>query len=224
MTGIIALTGVNRGIGAALTTELLGRGWRVHGIGRARAPVTPSSDAYVHHDCDLSDLNQLAIVGAGIREPLDVVFNNAAVFGNGAYFARDFDPAAFEDALRINVVAPALLTRLLKPQLSETGRRLVVMMSTGNASLAGNVTGEMLAYRSSKSALNQVVRTMAAEWADDRITVAALNPGWVQTDMGGPSAPTSPEEAARDIVAFIEGAGADLSGRFVNPDGSDLPW
>ena len=100
------------------------------------------------------------------------------------------------------------------------------MMSTGNASLAGNTAGTMLGYRLSKSALNQAVRNLAAEWGAEGFTIAALNPGWVKTDMGGPDAEIAVEEAARQILTFVEEVSTrpDINGAFVNTDGSQLPW
>jgi NAD(P)-dependent dehydrogenase (short-subunit alcohol dehydrogenase family) len=65
---------------------------------------------------------------------------------------------------------------------------------------------------------------MAAEWGPQGLTVVALNPGWVRTDMGGPSAPMAVEAAANNILSFIRTADHRLNGAFVNTDGSSLPW
>lgn len=228
MTDKVAfLTGVSRGLGEALGKLFLQQGWRLVAIGRGEAPqwLIEAGSAALYIYCDLSDLDQVQGVAAAIEDDFDVIINSAAIFGGGAYYARDFSPVALETVLRTNVVAPALLARDLKPKLRPAGRRLVVMMSTGNASLAGNAGGEMLAYRLSKSALNQWVRTAAAEWRDERIGVFALNPGWLRTDMGGDAAPDSAEDGAAAVFRFVEEVASTLeSGAFVNTDGSPLPW
>src|SRR5205085_2660113 len=156
--------------------------------------------------------------------PLDVLVNSAATFGNQAFSMDALDPAAMMETFATNVVGPTILACALKPKLMLGRRRLIVMMSTGNASLAGNTAGKMVAYRASKSALNQIVRSMAAEWTGDGIVTVALNPGWVRTRMGGEQAPLSPGVAAQNIVSFVRAANAQQNGKFLNTDGSELPW
>ena len=221
----VLITGVSRGIGEALARRFLDMGWAVDGLGRTPPPwFGAQHGAFRMHMADISDLDAVDhacdAVGA-----IDILINNAAVFGNDACFASDFQTDAMTQALRVNLVAPCLIARRLHQRLLAGRRRLLIMMSTGNASLAGNVSGQMLAYRCSKSALNQAVRTMAAEWAGDGVTVVALNPGWVRTDMGGAAAPLSADEAAREIALFAtERVALPMSGGFLNTDGTALPW
>jgi NAD(P)-dependent dehydrogenase (short-subunit alcohol dehydrogenase family) len=228
--GTVLITGVQRGIGAALLHAFANAGWRVHGTVRALksedAPDQQAGDPHVIlHECDIADWPALASLAASITEPLDVVINNAATFADRAFRADELDPAEMLSAFAVNTVGPTYLAHLLKAHLLRGKRRLLVMMSTGNASLAGNLSGEMLAYRSSKSALNQVVRTLAAEWGAAGITTLALNPGWARTKLGGPNAPLSAAEAAERILSFVTGvADPRLSGEFVNVDGSSIPW
>lgn len=229
-TGAILITGVNRGIGAALLRRFAEAGWRVHGVARQQSAVDLgdlSSSARANvclYECDLRERADIERLAASLTEPLDVLINNAATFAARAFYAGDFDPEVMLDAFASNVVGPALLARELRAALLRGRRKLIVMMSTGNASLGGNTGGEMLAYRATKSALNQVMRTMAAEWGAEGITTVALNPGWVRTDMGGENAPLAPEEAADQIFEFVADAGTELNGVFCNTDKSPLPW
>jgi len=224
------VTGITQGIGQALATALLQDGWIVWGTSRKASDDTLASiDPRLHAGLrplrlELTDLDACAAMSDQVSGPLDVLVNSAASFGNRAFQGDDFSPQAFLEAMAINTVAPATIARALKPRLAEGDRRLIVMMSTGNASLSGNSSGRMLAYRASKSALNQVVRTLAAEWAEAGFTIVALNPGWVRTTMGGQQAPLTPLIAAHNIVSFIRTAGGQLNGSFVNTDGSPLPW
>lgn len=224
------VSGINQGIGHALASAFLQDGWIVWGTSRK-----PKEEVLALFDprlsgglrplqLELSNLDACADLGAQVSGPLDVVVNSAAAFGNDAFHGENFSAKAFLDTMAVNTVAPAVIARVLKPRLMEGSRRLLVMMSTGNASLAGNTGGGMLSYRASKSALNQVVRTLAAEWRDVGITTVALNPGWVKTRMGGEKAPLRPMTAAQNIVSFIRSAGPNLNGSFVSTDGSPLPW
>jgi NAD(P)-dependent dehydrogenase (short-subunit alcohol dehydrogenase family) len=227
----VFISGVSRGIGRALLEAFLDDGWRVWGTARCM-PVAPDLELLAKRfeprlsllQLDSSDWAGCMRVCAEIREPLDVLVNSAATFGDRAFSMDTLEPAAMLDAFAINVVGPTALARALKPNLLLGRRKLIVMMSTGNASLAGNKEGKMVAYRASKSALNQIVRSMAAEWAGEGIVTVALNPGWVRTRMGGEQAPLSASAAAQNIVSFVRQATAQHSGRFLNTDGSELPW
>ena len=222
----IAISGVNRGIGEGLAQAALNAGHSVVGIGRRPPSWAANQDGFSFVGCDMADHARLMEACASVEGALDAVVCSAATFANGAWTGDAFEPAALADAFAINSIAPMVMAKALKPHLEAGSRRLIVMMSTGNASLAGNSAGTMLGYRLSKSALNQAVRNLAAEWGPEGFTISALNPGWVKTDMGGPNAEISVEEAARQILAFIENVstGPEMNGAFVNPDGSQLPW
>jgi NAD(P)-dependent dehydrogenase (short-subunit alcohol dehydrogenase family) len=221
----LVITGVNRGIGEGLARAALNAGHSVVGMGRQR-PSWPEYEAFTFVECDMADHERLAEAGAAIDGAIDAVICSAATFANRAWTGDSFDTAALAEAFAVNTIAPMIIAKTLKPQLEAGSRRLIVMMSTGNASLSGNTAGTMLGYRLSKSALNQAVRNLAAEWGPEGFTIAALNPGWVKTDMGGPDAEISVEEASRQILAFVEEVSTrpQVNGAFVNTDGSQLPW
>jgi NAD(P)-dependent dehydrogenase (short-subunit alcohol dehydrogenase family) len=223
----IAISGVNRGIGEGLLRASLANGDVVVGLGR-KAPDLTSDQAAAFRfvECDMADHEALAAACATIVDPIDVLICNAATFADGAGTIEWFHPDALGGAFAVNTIAPLVMARSLKPNLEKGSRRLIVMMSTGNASLAGNTTGSLLGYRVSKTALNQAVRTLAAEWGPHGYTIVALNPGWVKTDMGGPNAELSVEEATDQILTFVQDVSVQrpLNGCFVNADGSPLPW
>jgi NAD(P)-dependent dehydrogenase (short-subunit alcohol dehydrogenase family) len=228
----VLITGVGRGLGRALFEAFLLDGWRVFGTVRTAAggeELAAKIDQRLQAQAtilplELSDHAACARIDGAISEPLDVIINSAATFGGDAFIADNFSSDAFMRAFAVNSVAPLVLAKALKERLLQGQRRLIIMMSTGNASLAGNTGGQMLAYRASKTALNQIVRSLAAEWGPQGLTAVALNPGWVRTEMGGANAPLAPSVAANNIVSFTRAAVARLNGAFVNTDGSQLPW
>lgn len=222
----VLITGVSRGIGEGLLKRYLENGHEVDAIGRSAPGWTSAHGArFRFHSCDLADINALVETCRAVVTPIDTLICSAGDFGSEAYWLDQFDNTAFVRAFAVNCIAPAILARELKPRLAAGARRHIVFMSTGNASLGGNTSGEMLAYRTSKSALNQLMRTVAAEWAPQGFSAVALNPGWVRTDMGGENAPLSVEQAAQDIHHFCETLmGGALNGRFCSTDGSELPW
>ena len=96
-------------------------------------------------------------------------------------------------------------------------------MSSGLGSIARN-DGRDPIYRSSKAALNQVTKTLSVELKSRGITVVAVSPGWVQTDMGGAAAPLTAEVSIAGLRKVIAGLAAKDSGRFKHYDGTENPW
>ena len=82
----------------------------------------------------------------------------------------------------------------------------------------------MYIYRSSKSGLNQVVKSLSIDLKAYGITVVSLHPGWVKTDMGGANAPVSIDESVEGMIRVIETTDIADTGKFLNFRGRELPW
>jgi NAD(P)-dependent dehydrogenase (short-subunit alcohol dehydrogenase family) len=91
-------------------------------------------------------------------------------------------------------------------------------------SLADNTSGGSIGYRSSKAAVNMVMRSLAIDLAPRGITCVVVNPGWVQTDMGGPHATITASESVTKLRRVIETLGPAKSGKFFNYDGREYAW
>jgi NAD(P)-dependent dehydrogenase (short-subunit alcohol dehydrogenase family) len=90
--------------------------------------------------------------------------------------------------------------------------------------LADNTSGGFIPYRTSKAAVNMLMRSAAIDLKARRISCVVLNPGWVKTDMGGPNAKLSPEESVGAMRRLIAKLGPEDSGRFYSYDGREYPW
>jgi NAD(P)-dependent dehydrogenase (short-subunit alcohol dehydrogenase family) len=91
-------------------------------------------------------------------------------------------------------------------------------------SIADNTSGGAFAYRSSKAALNMVMRSLAIDLAPRGITCVVVNPGWVQTDMGGPNANLTPAQSVSRLRRLLDSLGPVQSGKFFNHDGREYAW
>ena len=100
----------------------------------------------------------------------------------------------------------------------------MVTLTSGMGSIADNTSGGAFAYRSSKAAVNMVIRSVAIDLAPRGITCVVVNPGWVRTDMGGPHGNLTPAESVTMIRRLIETLGAAQSGRFFNYNGREYAW
>ena len=92
------------------------------------------------------------------------------------------------------------------------------------SSIEHNTSGGSYVYRSSKAALNAVMRSLSVDLKPKNIIVVLLHPGWVRTDMGGPGAYLDVFESVASMREVIGKLGAEASGRFLNYDGTELPW
>mgnify|MGYP002852358556 FL=1 len=126
--------------------------------------------------------------------------------------------------MQTNAMAPLFIARALLPNVEKGARKLIVNISSIMASIEQGSAPSEYIYRSSKTALNMVMACYAQEIADTGVAVVNFHPGWVQTDMGGPNATLTPTESITHLRASIEKLGFDDTGKFLNYDGSPLPW
>lgn len=157
-----------------------------------------------------------AMKGAAI----DILINNAGVSSK----TPKLEACTHEElarVLNVNAIAPVLVSRSLLANVRSGNRKLIVNVTSVLGSIARNEGGSY-GYRASKAALNMFTSCMAVEHRD--ITSVAMHPGWVQTDMGGAKAPLTVAESVTSMLGVMDRlTGAD-SGRFLNYDGTTIPW
>ena len=204
------ITGVSRGLGKELARQYAADGWKVIGTERRELEMT-----------DYRQIREFATKLQG--EPIDLLFCNAGISGTKGMAPGSFDFKSWEEVLRVNLLGPAALAEALLDNVAASECKTIAMMSSRLGSISES-SGMTLPYSTSKAALNMLVKGLAATLASRRITVVALSPGWVRTDMGGESAPLSPEASVRGLRKVIAGLTPADSGKFLSHDGSAIPW
>ena len=229
----ILVTGANRGIGFELTKQLVERGDRV--IATARKPSqsnTLNRLAMAHPGrltllpLDVADprsIAELAKETAMVVESLDGLVNNAGVLVSGENFGQ-LDPKSLQDTFATNVVGPTLLTQALAPMLESGNAARVLNISSTLGSIGGTQRFGTPSYAISKAALNMATRQLALALAPRGVTVAAVSPGWVKTDMGGAGAQIPVEESARDLIAFFDALAPEHAGGLFERSGEPIPF
>ena len=224
------ITGASRGIGFGLTEKLTARGDRV--IAGVRDPNAPAlaklakdrPGLITAHRCDVSDDASVAAFARALGgKPIDVLINNAGIRGPKPQNALDVDLAAFAEVLATNTLAPLRVARALLPNLRAAPKARIITVSSIMGQLSRSGPGDV-AYCTSKTAVNKVMQTLAAELQADGIMVAMVHPGWVKTDMGGAIAPLSVDQSTTGLVATIDRLTFDNTGGFFNYDGKPLAW
>jgi NAD(P)-dependent dehydrogenase (short-subunit alcohol dehydrogenase family) len=223
----IVVTGANRGIGLELVRQLLARGDEVDAAVRDPARATglralERPGLHVHR-VDVTDQASVDAFASEIHAPVDVVINNAGI--NRPRQKLDFfDDAATAEIYATNAIGPLRVTAALLPHVRRGTAKKLVHITSGMGSIADNQRGESYGYRMSKAALNMMSKSMAIDLRREGIISFVINPGWVQTDLGGTSAPTPVADSARGIIARIAEATLETSGCFLNWNGGTYPW
>jgi NAD(P)-dependent dehydrogenase (short-subunit alcohol dehydrogenase family) len=222
----VAIVGASRGLGLGLAAEFLRRGARTIGTVRERAGGTglhallpAAGDRLDIETVDVTDVEGVAALRKRLDgRRLDILMVNSGVGENAP---RDFEQAFFR-IMTVNVLGVMNTVRALSDLIADKGA--VAVMSSGLGSVANNTTGGWEPYRASKAALNQSLRSFAAEHADAPWSVTAIDPGWVRTDMGGPAAPLDVETSCRGVADVLEGRLGQTGCAFLNYRGDSIPW
>ena len=224
----ILITGANRGLGLEFVRSYAAEGWRVHACCRhpekAKALSEIAGDVVVHK-LDVTDgLRVAGLARALADEPIDILINNSGVFHRGAGDFGKIDFDSWVEELKVNTVAPARMVERFVEQVAASERKLIVNISSGMGSIALTASGDSVIYRSSKAGLNMVVRCLAHTLAERGITMVAISPGWVTTDMGGAKADLTPADSIAKMRAVIDRLTLADTGRFFNHEGEERPW
>lgn len=222
------VTGASRGLGLEFVKQYAADGWRVIATCRRpdQAPELAALQGDVHIEpLDVSDFARIEALGRRLGGlPIDLVINNAGIYGPRVTRYDSIDYAAWPEVVRVNVMAPLKMTAVLTPNLAASSLRIAVGISSLMGSIEDNTSGGSYIYRSSKAALHAVARSLAIDLRSRKIIVCVLNPGWVRTDMGGSAAMLDPFESVAGMRDVISRLTLRESGYFFNYDGAELPW
>ncbi|HET6157294.1 MAG TPA: SDR family oxidoreductase [Dongiaceae bacterium] len=224
-TGTILITGAGRGLGLEFARQYAADGWRVIACCRSpdKAPELKKLKVEVQAlDVTLAEsIQQLVKALAG--RPIDVLLNNAGIHGDRRAFGET-DVELWKKIFEVNTIGPVQITAALLENVAGSAQRKVVNITSRVGSIGENPTGGSYAYRSSKTALNMAMVNAAHELKGRGITILLIHPGWVQTDMGGPSAPVSIEQSITGVRRIIDKATQAETGHFYDYTGKQLPW
>ena len=227
----IMITGASRGIGLEMVKQFAAAGWQV--LAACRNPdkagdlkkLQKSANGKITaHALEVTDQAGIKKLAKDLKgQSIDVLVNNAGVNGNGAGDFGKTDSDAWLKTMATNVIAPMHMAEAFADNLAKSEKKALVTVSSRMGSITENAGG-YYAYRSSKAAMNCVAKGLSNDLKDRGITVVVVHPGWVRTDMGGASAPLSPEESVSGLRKVIEGLRPADNGKFINYDGTVIPW
>jgi NAD(P)-dependent dehydrogenase (short-subunit alcohol dehydrogenase family) len=159
-----------------------------------------------------------SVRGLGLQldgEKIDVALYVAGVMSHGGAT----EPPAqdeFDRVMHTNVLGAMQVIPQVAPLVESAGGRFVFVSSEMGFISAVDSSFSWL-YRTSKAALNMAVASAQCDYP--KAVLVAMSPGWVQTDMGGPKAPLTPQQSVTSMRASIAGLGPRHKGAFLNHDG-----
>jgi NAD(P)-dependent dehydrogenase (short-subunit alcohol dehydrogenase family) len=222
------ITGAGRGIGLEFVKQYAADGWSV--IATCRQPDQRGTLRQVQGDVriealDVTDFARIEWLGRQLEGvPIDLLINNAGVYGPRVVPYDSVDYGAWAEVFRVNTMASLKVSAVFSRNVARSQLKSIVAISSLMASIAENSSGGAYIYRSSKAALNAVMRSLAIDLKPKEIIVALVHPGWVRTSIGGSGAQLDAFESVAGMRELIARLGPADSGRFFYYDGSELPW
>lgn len=229
----LLITGANRGIGLEFAKQYAEAGWRVLACCRHPDKAEALEQLASQHEdllnlyaLDVANFNQIENLAADLADQkIDLLVNNAAIYPDTD--RRGFgttDYQAWRHAFYVNSMAPLKMAEAFVNQIASSQQKKIVCITSKMGSIADNTSGGCYLYRSSKAALNMVMKSLSVDLAPQGIIAASLHPGWVKTDMGGPHALITTQESVAGMRQVIEQLTPAQSGKFYAYDGQEIPW
>jgi len=234
------ITGSNRGLGLEFVRRLSVTGWRV--LATCRSPdqaealrrlASESRQTVEVHALDTGDQKSIGALSAAVGDQaIDLLVCNAGVSqlkqalitGAAGQRIQDADDALWFEVYRTNAIGPLRVAAAFADRVVASESRLMAFMSTRMSVAGQNNSGAYYMYRSSKAALNVIVKNLSIELAPRGVTCIALHPGWVRTDMGGRNADVSPEESVTGMLKILLDAKLPKKAQFLDYSGETVPW
>jgi NAD(P)-dependent dehydrogenase (short-subunit alcohol dehydrogenase family) len=227
----VLITGANRGLGLEFTRQYAQAGWQVFACCRQpdkavelQQLATQQPEKVSLHALDVANFAQIEQLAKQLSaDSIDLLLNNAGLYSKGEAFGS-IDYEAWMEAFRVNTMAPLKMAEVFAGHVARSQQKKIVNITSKMGSIDDNTSGHHYLYRSSKTALNMVTKSLAIDLASRGITAIVMHPGWVQTDMGGLSAPTTVEQSVSGMRQVVDRLTANDSGKFYGYDGKEILW
>ena len=233
----ILITGANRGLGLEFVRQYQDKDMTIHACCRnpgaaneLNSLANNSGGSTQVHRMEVSDSSEVRAVADALKGvAIDRLINNAGILGtiidqpgNSAFGSLDY--SAWEETLRVNVLSPFRVCEAFVEHVAGSDEKLMVFLSTHMASITELTDGGFYPYRSSKAALNLVIKGLSIDLKDRGVRTLALHPGWVKTDMGSQAGAVEIPDSIAGMKDVISDFKAPRTGEFINYDNSPIQW
>lgn len=241
---VALVTGSYKGLGFEWCRQLSEKGYQVILTARdfqqakqAAALLNTQHENVFPRALEVSDENQIKATAEWVADKfghVDLIVNNAGVNPKDfkdkarmakAFYLNELDATQMFEVLHVNSIAPLLMVKHFRSLLNNSEHPLVINISSWLGSVSNLSFGGHYGYVGSKNLLNVLNKSMALEIKNDGIISVNVNPGWVQTDMGGQKAQFTPAQAVHQLITnVVEKVNINDTGKFLNYDGQEHAW
>jgi NAD(P)-dependent dehydrogenase (short-subunit alcohol dehydrogenase family) len=223
------LIGASRGLGLAIAEEYVKEGTRV--VATVRGPGRTALDGLRVASGGLLEIERVDVTAPEQVQTLkqrlgsrrfDLLFVNAGIANGFDESVANVSTDEFVRLMVTNALSPMRVIETLGDLVPSDGT--IAIMSSGQGSVANNQSGGAEIYRASKSALNQLMRSYAARHQDDQRTLLLMAPGWVKTDLGGPSARLTVDESIPRLVVVVNAQRGHHGLQYLDYQGNTVAW
>jgi len=225
----VLVTGANRGLGYEFVKQYSEKGFNVfaccRNIGHAKnlTELAVASSNIKIYELDVSNIKSIKILSEQLQDKkIDVLINNAGIYRSSSVGNINYDE--WLESFKINTIAPYQIIENFLDQIINSDLRKVISITSKMGSIDDNTSGGSYIYRSSKTALNSMMRSLTYDLKNQGIATLTLHPGWVRTDMGGPGGWIDAFESVQGMIKQIDKLTIDDSGKYLDYAGKNINW
>ena len=224
----VLITGTNKGLGLEFVKQFAIEGYQVIACTRK---INKKDELHQLQEkfktisickLDIANFSSIDQFAKLFKKPIDILINNAGVYPDSSVDHVDYK--AWLNAFKINTLAAFKMTKAFLPHLKKGRLKKIASLTSKMGSIDDNSGGGEYIYRSSKTALNMVMKSLSIDLKPYDLSVITLHPGWVRTDMGGPNGLIDVDESVAGMKRQIDKLTIRTSGQFIAYDGKKIPW
>ena len=224
----VLITGANRGLGLEFVKQYALDNYEViactrkinkkDGLHRLQA----SFEKISIHTLDVENFLAIDQLAKTLKKPIDILINNAGLYPNSSFDHINYE--TWLNAFKINTLAAFKMVKAFLPNLKKGELKKIASLTSKMGSIDENSGGGEYLYRSSKTALNMVMKSLSIDLKPHDMSLITLHPGWVRTDMGGPNGLIDVDESVTGMKRQIDKLSIKTTGQFIAYDGKKIPW
>ena len=207
----VFITGANRGLGLEFVRQYSQLGWSV--LACSRDPSNANELQILQKEfssieifqLDVGNLDEIAALSNKIKD-------------------RAIDNEAWVESFKINTIAPYKIIESFLGHIMKGSLKKIVSITSKMGSIDDNTSGGSYIYRTSKTALNSMMRSLTHDLESNGISTLTLHPGWVRTDMGGSNAWINTPESVTGMIKQIDKLSEKNSGQYIDYSGKIIKW
>jgi len=225
----VLITGANRGLGYEFVKQYSENGFEVLACCRNKnnakelEELAENSNKIKVYELDVGNIKAIKSLAQQLKnEKIDVLINNAGIYRSSTVGNINYDE--WIESFKVNTIAPYQIVENFLNQIMNSDLKKIVSITSKMGSIDDNTSGGSYIYRSSKTALNSMMRCLTHDLKNQGVATLTLHPGWVRTDMGGPGGWIDSFESVQGMIKQIDKLTIDDSGNYLDYAGKSINW